>query len=466
MNSDSDESSKKEVKNINESRKENGIQIKAGERNEVATINEILPTSETVVTKKGNKKDVSQNSVIVEYLPEEMNECVAEIHAEVEYVQGSYEVEIVDQSYNFLSEVIEQLPSEDSSPTNDSNEQTKSTNLNQKTENDKDAYRIEGFLKNSENEEGITSFSEQTNSHKKLSFAEKETVSNDSDIENCKTNSLEETLENSKLNLRKSSTTITPLPTPVLDQRKAPENFEKKPRISKSDLLTAIEQKLNEIQENKNSLRIQNSKEILKRSTSEIVHSQMKYDEISSEKSGKLTTKNSNNMEETDNLISEGYRNAESATKSHSDLRETVYNSTGKVLTAAKRKEELKKLKEFKEKLNLVLKNQFNADGTVKNINLTSGTRKYLNNTTRDSIRYSKAEDIMQRNVKTLSTSEIKNKLEFLLAQGPPKRPSLRDSFNIPLKDSSAKSVDTNLYKKEGTSSGTTNDQSSSTQNK
>ncbi|KAK6618453.1 hypothetical protein RUM43_013646 [Polyplax serrata] len=93
-------------------------------------------------------------------------------------------------------------------------------------------------------------------------------------------------------------------------------------------------------------------------------------------------------------------------------------------------------IKEFKEKLNILLKNQINMNDTLKR-----AISKYRSSSEEEWDESYEKSDGVQHNIKTLNKSQMKNKLEFLLAKGPPKRYSLRNSFNIKVKETDEKSL-------------------------
>ncbi|EEB12284.1 Cationic amino acid transporter, putative [Pediculus humanus corporis] len=87
-------------------------------------------------------------------------------------------------------------------------------------------------------------------------------------------------------------------------------------------------------------------------------------------------------------------------------------------------------VKNFKEKLNRLLKSHISMNDTLKEAIL-----RYRADEEMDWLENVVETTSSQYNIKTLNKSQIKNKLEFLLSKGPPKRASLRNSFNINVKE-------------------------------
>lgn len=144
--------------------------------------------------------------------------------------------------------------------------------------------------------------------------------------------------------------------------------------------------------------------------------------------------------EEDDGKESEGPKTSETSPQKEDNSTSPEPEETEKSNADENRKGERdindEHIKEFKEKLNILLKNQINMNDTLKR-----AISKYRSSSEEEWDESYEKSDGVQHNIKTLNKSQMKNKLEFLLAKGPPKRYSLRNSFNIKVKETDEKSL-------------------------
>lgn len=319
-------------------------------------------STEDVTNYRSNKSSIFEHSPIKDESVQW--ECVAEIHTE-EIAPENYELQIVENTYNFLSHIIEEGPKDEvSSQKNDFNL----------------------------NEESLD-----------LSTSSKEASSNIDGIIMPSTTLIETPNQLSDDELQKSDL----IPSLIVETEEQDTTKIEFKKTKNSNL---------QISENKFEPGSEVPATFLKQNFNETCAK-----EPSSSSNNLETKKKLNNSKEQETnsklLKTEQSRKKEKA-------KGTEKNNPEEKMFKLKNDEHLKN---FKEKLNLLLKNQINMNGSLKEAILKYRTSPDESGEDEKN----KNDDLVK--IRTLNKSQIKNKLEILLAKGPPKRSSLRNSFNIKL---------------------------------